>query len=75
MLPAKDTINEIFGIVKALYQGERKKLKDLWTEAKTYLWEHSVILTFPVAVVGTAQTPDPECRYTWHSAAPTSDCC
>src|SRR6266478_2674188 len=37
--------------------------------------EHSVILTFPVAAVGTAQTPDPVCRYTWHSAALTCDCC
>jgi hypothetical protein len=35
MLPDKDTINEIFRIVKALYQSERKKLKDLWTESKT----------------------------------------
>jgi hypothetical protein len=39
------------------------------------LGEHSVILTFPVAVVDTAQTPDPVCRYTWHSAARASDCC
>ena len=35
--------------------------------------EHSVILTFPVAAVGTAQTPDRVCRYTWHSEARASD--
>jgi hypothetical protein len=35
--------------------------------------EHSVILTFPVAAVGTVQIPDPGCRYTWHSAGLTCD--
>ena len=35
--------------------------------------EHSVILTFLVAAVGTVQTPDPVCRYTWHIGVPTSD--
>jgi len=39
------------------------------------LWEHSVILTFPVAAVGTVQTPAPVSRYTSHSAARASDCC
>ena len=37
--------------------------------------EHSVILTFPVAAVGTVQTPAPVSRYTSHSAARASDCC
>jgi hypothetical protein len=37
--------------------------------------EHSVILTFPVAAVGTVQTPDPGCRYTWHIAVLTCDHC
>ena len=40
-----------------------------------YKGEHSVILTFPVAAVGTVETPDPVCRYTSHTGAPTSDCC
>src|SRR5215510_14132358 len=33
--------------------------------------EHSVILTFPVTAVDSAQTPDRECRYTWHIVALT----
>ena len=37
--------------------------------------EHSVILTFPIAAVGTARTPEPACRYTWRSVAQASDCC
>jgi hypothetical protein len=37
-------------------------------------WEHSVILTFLVIAVDTAQTPDRVCRYTSHSAALTSGC-
>ena len=37
--------------------------------------EHSVILTPPVVAVDDAQTPDRRCRYIWHSAGPTSDCC
>ena len=37
--------------------------------------EHSVILTPLVASVDSAQTPDPKCRYTWHSEALTSGCC
>jgi hypothetical protein len=37
--------------------------------------EHSVILTFPVIAVDSAQTPDRVCRYIWHSAALTCDCC
>ena len=40
-----------------------------------YEVEHSVILTFPVAAVGTVQTPAPVYRYTWHSAVLTCDCC
>src|SRR5262245_2859532 len=37
--------------------------------------EHSVILTFLVAAVGTVPTPDPRYRYTWHSAVLTCDHC
>ena len=37
--------------------------------------EHSVILTFPVIAVDSAQTPDRGCRYIWHSATLTCDCC
>src|SRR4051794_17737964 len=37
--------------------------------------EHSVILTFPAIAVDSAQTPDRVCRYIWHSAALTCDCC
>src|SRR5262249_33207343 len=37
--------------------------------------EHSVILTFPVAAVGTVETPGPVGRYTSHTGAPTSDYC
>jgi hypothetical protein len=38
-------------------------------------WEHSVILTFPVAALGTVQTPDPVYRCTWHNAGLTCDYC
>src|SRR5215471_7756683 len=37
--------------------------------------EHSVILTFPVIAVDSAQTRERVCRYTSHSAALTSGCC
>ena len=37
--------------------------------------EHSFILTFPVIAVDSAQTPDRVCRYIWHIAALTCDCC
>ena len=37
--------------------------------------EHSVILTFLVIAVDSAQTPDRVCRYIWHSAALTCGCC
>ena len=37
--------------------------------------EHSVILTFPVIAADSAQTPDQVCRYIWHIAALTCDCC
>jgi hypothetical protein len=37
--------------------------------------EHSVILTFPVAALGTVQTPDPVYRYTWHIAVLTCGYC
>src|SRR5438093_13783970 len=37
--------------------------------------EHSVILTFPIIAVDSAQTPDRVCRYIWHSVARASDCC
>jgi hypothetical protein len=37
--------------------------------------EHSVILTFPVTAVDSAQTPDRVCRYTWHIAALTCAGC
>src|SRR5215470_10193321 len=37
--------------------------------------EHSVILTFPVAALGTVQTPDPVSRCTWHNAGLTCDYC
>jgi Putative transposase len=41
------------------------------------LWqrEHSVILTLLVVSADSAQTPDPKCHYTWHSAALTFGCC
>jgi hypothetical protein len=39
------------------------------------LREHSVILTFPVAAVGTVQTPDPVCHYTWHIVVRIWDDC
>src|SRR4030095_9091923 len=37
--------------------------------------EHSVILTFPVTAVDSAQTPDRVCRYTWHIAGLTCAGC
>src|SRR5215471_10635120 len=35
--------------------------------------EHSVILAFPVAAVGTVQTPEPGCRSPGHSAVRPGD--
>ena len=44
-------------------------------DAQGLSWEHSVILTLLVVSVDSAQTPDPKCRYTWHSAVLTCGYC
>jgi hypothetical protein len=68
-----DAASAIFGGVQVISQVRSNQKVRVYKHEQH--GEHSIILTLSVAAVDDAQTPDRRCRYTWHTAAPTSDCC